>query len=108
MSQEIKVMSCNLRYRTEKDGANCFDYRFPKLLAMIRKEAPDVIGFQEATDEMRKALTDGLTDYVLLGHGREKNYMGEGTPIAYRKSALSCTRCARSGCRSPRRCPRRS
>ena len=85
MSQEIKVMSCNLRYRTEKDGANCFDYRLPKLLEMIRKEAPDVIGFQEATDEMRKALADGLTDYVLLGHGREKNYTGEGTPIAYKK-----------------------
>ncbi|MBQ9784766.1 MAG: endonuclease/exonuclease/phosphatase family protein [Clostridia bacterium] len=82
---ELKMMTFNLRCRVEADGANCFDYRRDKILALIEREAPDVIGFQEATDGMLAWLHEVLKDYVVLGHGRDKNYFGECPPIAYRR-----------------------
>jgi len=85
MSIQIKVMTFNLRVRSERDGVNIFDNRRDKILDVIRKEAPDVIGFQEATDPMLDWLKKSLCDYCVLGHGRGKDYHGEGTPIAYRK-----------------------
>ncbi len=85
MSTTLKIMTCNLRVRTEKDGNNIFDLRLPNLLEMLRREAPDVIGFQEANDDMYDLLEAGLSDYVFIGHGRSADYSGEGTPIAYRR-----------------------
>lgn len=82
---EIKVMSFNLRIRVEADGDNFFDLRCPKILSLIKREQPDVIGFQEADDVMRDMLAKDLPEYVFLGHGRSKEYDGEGTPIAYKK-----------------------
>ncbi len=81
----LKVMSFNMRYRNEKDGVNILDNRLPKILDVIRTEAPDIIGFQEVEDATLLWLSEMLPDYVIIGHGRNANYKGEGTPIAYRK-----------------------
>lgn len=89
MSIKIKVMTFNLRVRVLVDGANCFDFRRDKILSVIRKEAPDVIGFQEASDVMLEWLKESLDEYYVLGHGRCKDYRGEGTPIAYRKDLFN-------------------
>ncbi|MBQ9805637.1 MAG: endonuclease/exonuclease/phosphatase family protein [Clostridia bacterium] len=85
MSVQIKVMTFNLRVRNPIDGANFFDLRRDKILDVIRSEKPDIIGFQEATDFMNDWLKGTLEEYYVLGHGRGKDYHGEGTPIAYRK-----------------------
>lgn len=85
MSIKIKVMTFNLRLRAEVDQNNCFDFRKEKILDMIAKESPDLIGFQEANDMMLAWLKANLRDYCVLGHGRGGNYHGEGIPIAYRK-----------------------
>ena len=62
MSIKIKVMTFNLRVKAIVDGANCFDFRKNKILKVIREEAPDVIGFQEANDEMLAFLKESLDD----------------------------------------------
>ena len=85
MANQIKVMTFNLRVRTDKDGINCFDFRRARILEVIETENPDVIGFQEVTSAMLGWLKINLSDYVVLGHGRKVNYHGEGTPIAYRR-----------------------
>lgn len=92
MANKIKVMTFNLRVRTNKDGINCFDFRRERILEVIKKENPDVIGFQEATDMMLAWLKNSLTDYVVLGHGRKEDYHGEGTPIAYRRDLFDLHR----------------
>ena len=74
-----------MRIATKEDGENCFDNRRPRILAMLQKEKPDVIGFQEANEEMQDWLVENLQDYIVIGHGRNENYGGEGTPIAYNK-----------------------
>ena len=86
MSAKIKVMTFNLRIRVISDGRNYFDRRTAKIRQMIEAEQPDLIGFQEANDYMADWLTDNLTDYTVIGHGREADYRGEGMYIAYRKN----------------------
>lgn len=85
MAIRIKVMTFNLRVRTIKDGINCFDARRDRIREVIESESPDVIGFQEASNGMLSWLKETFTDYVVLGHGREGDYHGEGTPIAYKR-----------------------
>ncbi|MBQ1230157.1 MAG: endonuclease, partial [Clostridia bacterium] len=74
MSVEMKIMSFNIRVRVEHDGANCLDFRREKLISVIRKEAPDVIGFQEVQDASLKWLSEALPEYTFLGYGRDQHY----------------------------------
>lgn len=85
MNATIKVMTFNLRHRLITDGKNFFDYRKEKILQMLSQERPDLIGFQEANDHMADWLTENLTDYTVIGHGRDGNFCDEGSYIAYRK-----------------------
>lgn len=85
MGNPIKVMTFNVRTPAKVDGANEFCKREGKILRMLAAEKPDLIGFQEATNDVRDFLDKNLPDYILLGHGREKGYRGEGTPIAFRR-----------------------
>lgn len=85
MFENIKVITFNIRLATIYDGINYFDNRFPKIIEFLKKEQPDIIGFQEADDHIRDTLKNNVTDYVLIGSGREKNYSGETAPIGYKK-----------------------
>ena len=89
MSTALKIMSFNLRLDTPADGANQFIHRKPLVEALLKKEAPDVIGFQEVTPSMRDWLVETLTDYYAVGVGREKDYNGETPLIAFRKDKMA-------------------
>ena len=83
---ELKVMTFNLRIEAPlHDGINNLPNRKGRILETIKNEAPDLIGFQEARDETRAWLRDTLTDYVVFGCGRYKDYRGESAPLAFRK-----------------------
>lgn len=83
----IKVMTFNLRLRTPNDGINIFDNRRPRIIEAIKEQSPDIIGFQEANDVMRDFLRNALSEeYYIVGCGRNSNYHGEATPIAYKKN----------------------
>ena len=86
MSRELKVMTFNLRMRNKNDGINFFDNRQSRVLDTIKTELPDLIGFQEATGTMRRWLATELPalGYTVLGCGREKDYGGESTTLAFR------------------------
>jgi endonuclease/exonuclease/phosphatase family metal-dependent hydrolase len=85
MAEKIKVMTFNLRVAVKGDGVNYFDYRLPRILEFLNTEKPDVVGFQEVNDHMKEALNEHLTDYVIVGCGRESSYRGESACLAYRK-----------------------
>ncbi len=85
MSVKLKIMSFNLRVRTHNDGINIFDNRTERILDVIKKEAPALIGFQEANDYMRDWLLNELCgEYTLIGCGRTADYTGESTVLAYK------------------------
>lgn len=85
MSEKIKVMTFNLRVAVKGDGINYFDYRLPRIVEFLNTEKPDVVGFQEVNDHMKELLNEHLTDYVIVGCGREASYRGESACLAYKK-----------------------
>ena len=86
---KIKVMTFNLRCPVKEDGENFFPNREKNILWAIESEAPDLIGFQEATDYSYAFLQRSLSDYVVIGCGRDKNYRGESCPIAFKKDMFN-------------------
>ncbi len=87
---KLKIVSFNIRtlYSHPMDGANSFIHRAGMILEKIRKEAPHVICFQEISDPIREFLRNYLQDYIILGHGRQSDYTGEGLSVAYRKDSM--------------------
>lgn len=81
----MKVMSFNLRVEAAVDGINHLDNRRGRILNVIANEAPDLIGFQEASDATRAWLRENLSDYTVVGCGRLEDYRGESAPLAFRK-----------------------
>lgn len=82
---DIKVMSFNLRIEAEMDGINILTNRKGKILDAIYKEGPDLIGFQEAEDSTRDWLRESLGEYTVIGCGRDRGYVGESAPLAFRR-----------------------
>ena len=82
---KLKVCSFNIRMATERDGINEFKYRTGRILDVIAREKPDLIGFQEVLTCGRELFQKELSDYVVLGCGRYKNFDGEGVSLAFRK-----------------------
>lgn len=81
---ELSVCSFNLRMENPNDGINSFPFRAPFIAETLKQNAPDVIGFQEVRPHMRRWLEETLTDYTILGTGREADFTDEANVIAYR------------------------
>lgn len=88
MSVTLKICTFNMRCKTPADKENIFDNRTPRILDFINECSPDIIGFQEITDYMRLWIKANLRDYTVLGCGRNADYTGEATLIAYKTSAF--------------------
>ena len=83
---ELKVMTFNIRIPLPNDGVNSFTNRQPLIKALIDGEAPDIIGIQEATDDIKKWLRSAIgSEYDVIGCGRDADRFGESCPIAYKK-----------------------
>ncbi len=89
MEKTIRVMSMNLCCddAVNVERLSAFPHRAQRVYAMIGEYRPELIGFQEATDRIRESLIETLTPmgYTIVGCGREKNYHGESTCLAYRR-----------------------
>lgn len=85
MSIPLSVCSFNLRVATPKDGINEYCHRRERIFALLNEKKPDLIGFQEVTDSMREDLYRSLSDYVILGCGRNADYRGESPLLAFRR-----------------------
>ena len=73
----MKFVTFNIRCDFGQDGANNFIYRRPLILEKIRQEKPDIIGFQEVLPHVAAWLKENLTEYYIVGCGREKDLTGE-------------------------------
>ena len=84
----IKVCTFNLRINNEKDGINRFDNRLNRIISVIKKEKPHVIGFQEGNDYMLSQIAAHIPEYCIIGCGREKNCCGESASVAVLREAF--------------------
>ena len=90
----MKIVTFNLRLDTPDDGPHRFWYRREAIVGRIRREKPDILGFQEALPAMYDYLRDNLPEYTFLGHGRSAGHDGEATPIAFRRDRFILKACA--------------
>ncbi len=80
MSTQLKLVTFNVRCTWKwTDG---FVNRMGLIYDKIKTEKPDVIGFQEITDQILEGLQHIMPDYLFVGHGRDGDYSGEGLYIA--------------------------
>ena len=92
-SDEIKVMSFNIRTDSSSDGTNGWSYRKSACVALIKDQQPTIIGFQEAQftsqwSYMKEQLKD---DYVGFGVSRttgKESGSGECMGIMYDKELV--------------------
>lgn len=70
-SNELKVMSYNVRYDTPKDGDNIWDLRKHATIAMLNDVKPDVFGVQEALPNQIAYISEQAPVYKNVGVGRD-------------------------------------
>jgi len=86
-AQTVKVMTYNLRLDTPDDGVNQWPKRTNKVVALITKYNPDIIGVQEALHHQLQDLLRMLPDYSYCGAGRDDGKeKGEYSAILFRNS----------------------
>lgn len=82
----VRVMSYNLRYNTPNDGVNAWPNRLDKVVDLITRYDPDIIGVQEALQGQLQDLVSRLDKYEYIGVGRDDGKTkGEYSAILYKK-----------------------
>lgn len=85
-ANEIRVMSSNLRCFSPTDFfKKSWFYRAPLIVENVKKEKPDIIGFQECTKMHYSYLCTTLSQYDSILTFRDESAFSEGCPIFYRK-----------------------
>lgn len=88
-SQSLTVMTYNIRYDNPGDERNAWPNRKEKLIDLIRKANPDVLGVQEALHHQLTDLVQGLQGYAMVGVGRDDGKQkGEYSAILYRTATF--------------------
>lgn len=86
-SDQIKVISYNIRYNNPNDGKDVWENRRSTVVEFIFTESPDFIGMQEVTNSQLLYLNSNLSDHHYVGVGRDDGKTkGEYSPIFYNKS----------------------
>jgi len=89
-SNEIKVISYNIRYNNPNDGKDIWENRRTEIISFVFNQSPDFIGFQEVTHQQLQYLNSELSDYDFVGVGRDDGKTkGEYSPIFYNKSKFN-------------------
>lgn len=84
---KLRVMTFNIRLDLESDGDNRWSNRETDVCNMLRYYAPDLLGMQEVVPRQLADLKRELTDYAVVGVGRDDGKAaGEHCPIFFRAS----------------------
>jgi endonuclease/exonuclease/phosphatase family metal-dependent hydrolase len=86
----LRLMTFNVRYENGSDsGPRAWRKRIPGVVRMIREEAPDILGVQEAQHGQVADLWASLPDYEFLGVARDDGARaGEYTGLFYLRARL--------------------
>lgn len=89
----IRAMTYNIRLDVASDGPNAWPFRKDMVVALIRHEAPDLLGMQEVLVGQKRDLEQALPEFAFLGAARDDGReQGEFSPIAYRRDRFEFTR----------------
>lgn len=80
----LKIMSFNIRYGTAADGSNAWPNRKSLVIEEIRREAPQLIGLQEAIGFQMDDIKTAIPHYQHSGLGRDNGkYDNEHASILF-------------------------
>ena len=85
----MKIVTFNLRCAWAEDGVNSFIHRGGMILEKIKDEKPDLLCFQEGTDENISFLRRALPDYDIVFSQRNSDLSGEGVATALRRDSMT-------------------
>jgi endonuclease/exonuclease/phosphatase family metal-dependent hydrolase len=89
LSQQLNVMTFNIRYNTPADSLNAWPYRKDKVASQILFHEAHIIGVQEALHGQMTDLQERLNKYKYLGVGRDDGKeKGEYSAIFYDTTRL--------------------
>lgn len=81
----VTVMSYNIRTAVAQAGHEWVD-RAPLVSQVIARNAPDLLGLQEAREHQLHDLLRGLGEYDWYGQGRDGGATGEFGPVLFRRA----------------------
>ena len=83
-SQELNVMTFNIRYNNKNDSLNAWSYRKDNAASQIKFHNVHILGVQEALHEQMMDLSQSLSQYKYVGVGRDDGKTkGEYSAIFY-------------------------
>lgn len=82
---DLRVMSFNIRNGTGNDGEDRWEFRKEFVYDVIRDDAPDVLGLQEAVRFQLDAFNQHLPEYGEVGIGANGETNGQYVSILYLK-----------------------
>lgn len=86
-TQEISVMSYNIRLDLQSDGPNWWEIRKARVASLMNYYEADFIGCQEVLHRQLTYLDSNLKGYAHIGVGRDDGKeAGEYSPIFYKKT----------------------
>lgn len=83
-SQEMEIMTYNIKYLNENDGENSWSKRKEHLANQLRFYEPDLFGVQEAVKEQLDHFMNHLNGYEFIGEGRDGGEKGEYSAIFFK------------------------
>jgi len=88
-SQELNVMTFNIRYNTKNDSVNAWPYRKDNAASQIKFHDVHILGVQEALHDQMMDLSQSLSRYKYAGVGRDDGKTrGEYSAIFYDTARL--------------------
>ena len=88
-SQDVKVMTYNIRFDNPNDGENAWPNRKDFLVTQIQYTSPLVFGVQEALKHQLDYISQEMQDFDYFGVGRDDGKdAGEFSAIFYNKAKL--------------------
>ena len=88
-SQNIKIMTYNIRLDIAVDGEYAWSHRKGFFTSQLQFYEPDIFGIQEATPNQVIDISNALPQYNHIGIGREGIGKGEASNIFYKKERFS-------------------
>lgn len=83
-SLALRIMSFNLRFDTETDKFNAWEYRKHLVISVIQKASPDIVATQEGFLHQIRFMKNALPNYGVYYHGRDKDFHGESCSVFYK------------------------
>tara|TARA_R110001583_G_scaffold127862_1_gene279648 strand:- start:55 stop:894 length:840 start_codon:yes stop_codon:yes gene_type:complete len=84
-SQELSVMTYNIRLDIASDGDNAWPIRKDYLVSQLKFYAPDIFGIQEGLPQQVTYINEELQNYNFVGEGRDGENKGEYSALYYKK-----------------------